>query len=212
MSAITLKRSVVNSIQPVTFYLGQESFMGAGTDPRIFCDALKINGDEVAKNIIAVDGGEEISAVTDETAACVVTGMNIERNIKSARISTEIGIVINAETRGKLETQLEALNNSTSQDTFKVEYGAANKKQEFKTDQKWGIIMDLSSLELYTDRSSRGYLTPVSSSYQESIVGSGEENFEILTLEGFLTKQKTIDVGFSTSDENGAIRLNSVKS
>ena len=214
MSAITLKRSIVNSIAPVRYYLGNESFMGSSTQPRMFIDSLNLNGIAVAKNIIAIDGGAEISTIADETAACVIISVNIERSIKSCRIDMEIGIIIDSETRGKIETQLEALNNSTSSEKFKVTFGASNKKQEFKTDQKWGNIMDFSSFEMYTDRSSRGSIEAIhdSSNLTDSSVGSGAENFEVLSLQGFITDVATLDVGFAASDENGILRLNSVKS
>ncbi|MDE4976238.1 intracellular growth locus C protein, partial [Francisella tularensis subsp. holarctica] len=56
--------------------------------------------------------------------------------------------LIKSNVRTKIEEKVSSIIQASATD-MKIKLGNSNKKQEYKTDESWGIMIDLSNLELY---------------------------------------------------------------
>ncbi|MDE5007091.1 intracellular growth locus C protein, partial [Francisella tularensis subsp. holarctica] len=59
-----------------------------------------------------------------------------------------LGVLIKSNVRTKIEEKVSSILQESATD-MKIKLGNSNKKQEYKTDEALGIMIDLSNLELY---------------------------------------------------------------
>ena len=140
-------RSVITDAKALSFKLEEASFAGAHSKPRIWFDKLEILGQDMGKFLFAIDGGQNINDVTSPTAAANLIEFHLAGPQMKASLEMTIGVPINPKLKTTLETLLSSVKKSEAKDTT-IKFGDANKKQEYKNNEEWDIIVDLSDLVL----------------------------------------------------------------
>ena len=132
-----LNRQQITSGQTLHINTGYTSCIGSHADPRIFVDSLTIAGESFNKNLVAIDGGEDVTKADKATAAASIISAVISPQSLNPTISLTLGVLIDSSTRAKVQEKISQVLNSGTID-IQIKLGATNKKQEFKTDEKWG--------------------------------------------------------------------------
>ncbi|CAH0538605.1 type VI secretion system tube protein IglC [Vibrio marisflavi] len=156
-------RSVVVDCEPLSFTTGHKTAFGQHNEPRLFCDSCTIFGVEIPKALFCIDGGQEISDVTDATAACTLTEFKLAGPQMAAGLSFTIQCPISPALRTELETAISAVRKGDSSDNT-IKFGTWNENQEFKNDDVWGPAMQPPASMV---------LTPISNSDFGLILGDG---------------------------------------
>ena len=132
-----LNRQQITSGQTLHINTGYISCIGSHSEPRIFVDSLTIAGESFNKNLVTIDGGEDVTKVDKATAAASIIRAVICPQSLNTTIALTLGVLIDSHTRAKVQEKISQVLNSGTID-IQIKLGATNKKQEFKTDEKWG--------------------------------------------------------------------------
>ena len=196
-----ITRQQITMGETIHAYTEPTACIGSHPNPRIFVDSLTIAGESLKKNLAAVEGGENVTKSAETaTAAAAVIEVSITPGQINPTCSFVFGALMDAASRTTMEEKVAAALKAGDVD-MKIKIGTCNKKQEFKTDQQWGIIIDLSDLELY----------PISPSAfrldikQTELMGVAQHgmNFHVITLEGVTTSKGQLPVCSAASTDKG---------
>ena len=202
-----LSRQDITSGKPLKIKTGTTSCIGAHSDPRIFIDSLEIAGEKLEKNLKAIDGGLALSSVTDATAAANVIDLQIVQGSISPTVNMLLGVLMNSKTKTKLEEKISQVHSSGATD-IEIKFGKSNEKQEFKSDKKWGIIIDLGGAKFF----------PISPNAFEfkiiptELLGVSDEGmkFHLIEIYGLTTKDGRFDVCSAASTDKGVVETSSI--
>lgn len=203
MTAIS--RLNVTSGDPINVETRENAATTNGKGNRIFVDSLKIADEEIEKNIVALDGGEELTNADSATAAGVIIAIEIEPQTINPAISLTLGVMIDSSLKTTLEEKISKISSGSIED-IKVELGSTNENQEYKTDDKWGLIMDLSSFELYPIADEFSFEI-----HKTDILGQGKKGlaYHIIEMRGLTTDETKLDVCSAESTAKGVYKLSS---
>ena len=204
MSEEMLNRQDVTSGKPLHINTGFTACIGSHSEPRIFLDSLTIAGESFDKNLVAIDGGEDVTKADKATAAASVIQISISPQSLNPTIEVALGVLINSSTRAKLQEKISQVLNAGTTD-IQIKFGAANKKQEYKTDEMWGNIIDLSSLELFpiSLNSFTFNITPT------ELMGVSKKGmrYHIIEIKGLTTEKGELDVCSAASSDKGVAKI-----
>jgi len=140
-------RSVVLDAKPLSFKLGEADFAGSHSKARVWFDSLTILGQDMGKFLFAIDGGQNLNDVTSPTAACNLIEFHLSGPQMKASLEVTIGLPISPKMKTTLEGLISSVKKSEAKDTS-IKFGKTNASQEYKNDDKWDVITDLSELVL----------------------------------------------------------------
>lgn len=144
-------REVVEQASALDIHLQSQNALLVNKDSRIWMDSLKVFGVDLSKNLVALEGGEQMSEVQGPTAAAILTDCYIAGVNEESRFDFSVIVALDAATKGKLTTNITEVNSGkAAADNAQVTIGTTNSKQESKEDapDAWGIAIDLSDCVL----------------------------------------------------------------
>lgn len=199
-----LNRQQITSGQTLHIHTSRDSCIGSHSEPRIFVDSLTIAGEIFNKNLVAIDGGEDVTKADKATAAASIIRAVICPQSLNPTIALTLGVLIDSKTRASVQEKISHILSSGTIN-IQIKLGATNKKQEFKTDEKWGAIVDLSDLELF----------PINTSvFKFSIeptnlmgVSKNGMSYHIIEIEGLTTEKGELDVCSAASSDKGVAKI-----
>ncbi|AIT09602.1 intracellular growth locus C protein [Candidatus Francisella endociliophora] len=204
MSEEMLTRQNITSGAPLNIETGVTSSIGSHSSPRVFVDSLTIAGESFDKNIVAIDGGEDVTKADKATAAAAIIAMTISPGSINPTVTLTLGVLINSNTRAKLEEKISQVLNSGTND-IKIKLGAANKKQEFKTDEKWGVVADVSNFEFFpiSPRAFSFHIDPT------DLMGVSKNGmrYHIIEIGGLTTEKGELNVCSAASTDKGVAKI-----
>ncbi|MDE4984530.1 type VI secretion system tube protein IglC, partial [Francisella tularensis] len=71
---------------------------------RLFIDSLTIAGEKLDNNIVAIEGGEDVTKADSATAAASVIRVSITPGSRNTRISITLGVLSRAIVRTKCDS------------------------------------------------------------------------------------------------------------
>ncbi|WP_119344751.1 type VI secretion system tube protein IglC [Facilibium subflavum] len=214
MSSIEPKvpRSVVLDAKPLSFRLGEADFAGSHSRPRVFFDSLTILGKDVGKYLFAIDGGQDLNEVTSPTAAANLIEFHLSGPQMKANLEITVGLPLSPSLKEELDSLISSVKKSEAQDVT-IKFGATNQKQEYKNDDQWGKIVDLSELVVCPIENT-GFNIDMQ---QYGFLGgsTASADYYILTITGIMIdkanfSKAALDVEHSNSTDKGQYGLLSI--
>lgn len=172
---------------------------GSHPDRRVYTETLSIAGESLDKNIVGIEGGEDITQVDSATASATLIAASITPGSISPTISITFGALIKSNVRTKLEEKVSNILQASATD-MKIKLGNCSKKHEYKSDEAWAIMMDLSNMELYPI-SADAFFINIETTEMLGVSNEGMR-YHIMTIDGLTTSQSTIPVcGAASTDK-----------
>lgn len=204
MSEPMLSRQNITSGKSLHIRTDATSCINSHSDPRVFIDSLKVAGKSLDKNLVAIDGGESVTASDKATGAACVIEANIVPGSINPTVSLLLGVLMDSATKSELEEKLSQVKNSGTTD-IEIEFGSANKKQEFKSDEKWGIIADLSDFKFFP-------INPNVFEYKimaTELMGVAKNGmkYHLIEFEGLTTEKGDLNVCSAASTDKGTAKI-----
>ncbi|MFC4892161.1 type VI secretion system tube protein IglC [Pseudofrancisella aestuarii] len=199
-----ISRQTVTSGQTISVRTGTTACIGSHPNPRIFIDSLEIAGEKVDKKIVAIEGGDDVTKADDATAAASVISLTITPGSINPTISIVLGTLINSSTRVKIQEKVSDILKAGATD-MKIKLGSSNKKQEYKTDDKWGITIDISNLELYPI-SADAFSISIEPTELMGVSKDGMR-YHIISIDGLTTDKGSLPVCSAASTDKGVAKI-----
>lgn len=199
-----ITRQQVTSGETINVRTDPIACIGTRLSRRLFINALTIAGVSLDKNIVALEGGEDAANAVSATAAASVIRLSITPGSINPTISIVFGALIKSGVRTTIEGAISPiLQNGATDLTIKL--GNSNKKQEYKTDGVWGIMIDISGLELYPI-STEAFSISIEPTDLMGISKNGERYY-IISIDGLTTSQGSLPVCGAASTDKGVAKI-----
>ncbi|MBK2125035.1 type VI secretion system tube protein IglC [Fangia hongkongensis] len=205
-------RSVVLDAKPLSFRLGEADFAGSHSRPRVWVDSCTILGQDMGKYLFAIEGGQDLNEVTSPTAAANLIEFHLSGPQMKANLEITIGLPLSPSIKEKIEALVSSVKKSEADDNT-IKFGTVNTKQEYKNDDQWGQIVDISEL----------VVTPIENSgfnidmQQYGFLGgsTASADYYILTITGIMVdksnfSKSALDVEHGNSTDKGQYGLLSI--
>lgn len=199
-----ITRQQVTSGETINVRTDPTACIGSHPKPRLFVDSLTIAGEALDKNIVAIDGGEDVTKADSATAAASVIRLSITPGSINPTISIVLGALIKSSVRVKLQEKISNILQASATD-MKIKLGNCNKKQEYKTDEAWGIMIDLSNLELYPI-SAEAFSINIEPTDLMGVSKDGMR-YHIISIDGLTTSQGSLPVCCAASTDKGVAKI-----
>ena len=199
-----ITRQQVTSGESITVVTDATACIGSHPDRRLFVDSLSIAGESFDKNLVAIEGGDDVTKADSATAAASVIRLDITPGSINPTISIVFGALIKSSFRVKLQEKVSSILKAGATD-IKIKLGNSNKKQEYKTDDAWGIMIDLSGLELYPI-SAEAFSINIDPT---ELMGVSKDGmcYHIISIEGLTTSKGSLPVCCAASTDKGVAKI-----
>ena len=204
MSEAMIDRLTVTGGKQIDIRNDPTSAIGSHSDPRVFVDSLTIAGEKIEKNLVAIDGGIDVTSADKATAAANIIELQIKPGSINPTVNIMLGVLMNSSTRSKLEEKISQVNNSGTTD-IEIEFGSTNKNQEFKSDEKWGLIADLSNFKFFPI-SPKAFEFKIVPTELMGVSKSGMR-YHIVEMYGLTTEKGELNVCSAASTDKGVAKI-----
>ncbi|APC91207.1 Intracellular growth locus, subunit C [Francisella sp. MA067296] len=199
-----ITRQQVTSGETINVRTDPTACIGSHPGRRLFIDSLTIAGESLDKNIVAIEGGDDVTKADSATAAASVIRLSITPGSINPTISIVFGALIKSSIRTTLEEKISNILQASGTD-MTIKLGNSNKKQEYKTDDAWGIMIDLSNLELYPI-SAEAFSINIEPTELMGVSKDGMR-YHIISIDGLTTSQGSLPVCGAASTDKGVAKI-----
>ncbi|MBK2029431.1 intracellular growth locus C protein [Francisella noatunensis] len=199
-----ITRQQVTSGEIIYVWTDPTACIGSHPNRRLFIDSFTMAGIDLDKNIVAIEGGEDVTKADSATAAASVIRLSITPGSINPTISITLGALIKSNTRTLLESAVSSILQAGATD-MKIKLGNSNKKQEYKTDDAWGIMIDISNLELYPI-SAEAFSIKIEPTELMGVAKDGMR-YHVVSIDGLTTSQGSLPVCCAASTDKGVVRI-----
>ena len=204
MAQEMITRQQITGGETITVETGPTACMGSHPDRRLYVDSLEIAGETIDKNLVAIEGGDDVTKADSATAAASVIHVSIHPGSINPTIEITFGALISSSVRTKLQEKVSNVSTASAND-ITIKLGNTNKKQEYKTDDKWGIMIDLSNLELYPV-SAESFSISIQPTELMGVAKNGMK-YHIITINGLTTDKGSLPVCSAASTDKGVSKI-----
>lgn len=150
MAECMIPRRVVLGGEAMHLKCGEAAFANTGTNSRIWFDSFTMFGVDMGKYLFAYDGDQEVTDVTDVTAACNLIEFYLAGPEQLAGVTIKVGLPISKGTRGNIDQMVRDVKSGANTDDNTLVFGNVNSNQEYKGGDSpgWASCADLSGLVL----------------------------------------------------------------
>ncbi|WP_432772856.1 type VI secretion system tube protein IglC [Francisella salimarina] len=199
-----ITRQQVTSGETIHVRTDPTACIGSHPHRRLFIDSFSMAGVNLDKNIVAIEGGGDVTKADSATAAASVIRLSITPGSINPTISITLGALIKSSVRTLLEGAVSSILQAGATD-MKIKLGSSNKKQEYKTDDAWGIMIDISNLELYPI-SSEAFSIKIEPTELMGVSKDGMR-YHIISIDGLTTSQGSLPVCGAASTDKGVAKI-----
>ncbi|MEY8768745.1 type VI secretion system tube protein IglC [Francisella philomiragia] len=200
-----ITRKQVTSGETIFVRTEPTACIGSHPNRRLFIDSLSIADESLDKNIVAIEGGEDVTKADSATAAASIIDLSITPGSINPTISIVFGILMKSSVKTSLEGAISRVLKAGA-NNMKIKLGNSNKKQEFKTDNAWGIMIDVSNLELYPV-SLESFSVDIEETELMGASSSNSKKYFIVAMDGLTTSQGSLPVCGAASTDKGVAKI-----